>query len=74
MSEKNLKQKLQPMKIFEILNNQKSQNLDIPFFFALCFKKENSVSAELSTRYLKSSSAAAIWQKKQRRCRLFLLK
>ena len=32
MSEKNLKQKLQPMKIFEILNNPKSQNLDIPFF------------------------------------------
>ena len=25
--------------------------------------------AELGTRYLKSSAAAAIWQKKQRRCR-----
>ena len=29
---------------------------------------------ELGTRYLKSSGAAAIWQKKQRRCRLSLLK
>ena len=29
---------------------------------------------ELGTRYLKSSAAAAIWQKKQRRCRLSLLK
>ena len=29
---------------------------------------------ELGTRYLKSSGAAAIWQKKQQRCRLSLLK
>ena len=33
-----------------------------------------SSSAELGTRYLKSSSAAAIWQKKQRQRRLSLLK
>ena len=43
----------------------------------LCFASfANMSSAELGTRYLKSSgaAAAAIWQKKQRRCRLSLLK
>ena len=29
--------------------------------------------AELGTRYLKSSAAVGIWQKKQRRCRFSLL-
>ena len=34
----------------------------------------SDLQPELGTRYLKSGTAAAIWQNKQRHCRLLLLK